>query len=123
MARPPPISMIPTVQDVRQTNEVEYYNDLPGKTPPEFSPVQKSRLHKGIYENTLTYLENHLWLTDFKFLESGGSNLIDFNSELSHSRAPSSHFQQEPEYVNGDIPNPRKSNRDPFDMSKYCTYF
>ena len=49
------------------------------------------------------------------FLESGGSNLIDFNSELSHSRAPS-HFQ-EPEYVNGDIPNPRKSNRDPFDMS------
>ena len=48
MARPPPISMIPTVQDVRQTNEVEYYNDLPGKTPPEFSPVQKSRLHKGI---------------------------------------------------------------------------
>ena len=52
VARPPPISMIPTVQDVRQTNEVEYYNDLPGKTPPEFSPVQKSRLHKGMYENT-----------------------------------------------------------------------
>ena len=52
VARPPPISMIPTVQDVRQTNEVEYYNDLPGKTPPEFSPVQKSRLHKGMNENT-----------------------------------------------------------------------
>jgi len=40
---------------------------------------------------------------------------------LSHSRAPSSHFQQEPEYVNGDIPNPRKSNRDPFDMSPFAT--
>jgi len=94
VARPPPISMVP---DTRRPDEVEYYNDLPGKTPPEFSPVQKSRLHK----------------------ESGGSNLIDFNSELSHSRAPS-HFQ-EPEYVNGDIPNPRKSNRDPFDMSPFAT--
>ena len=49
--------------------------------------------------------------------------MIDFNSDLpssaQHSRHPSQHFHQEPEYVNGDIPNPRKSsNRDPFDMSK-----
>ena len=55
-------------------------------------------------------------------IESVGSNLIDFNSDLpssQHSRHPSQHFHQEPEYVNGDIPNPRKSsNRDPFDMSK-----
>jgi SHC-transforming protein 1 len=104
VARPPPISMIPTtVQDSRRPDEVEYYNDLPGKTPPEFSPVQKSRNHK----------------------ESVGSNLIDFNSDLpssQHSRHPSQHFQQEPEYVNGDIPNPRKSsNRDPFDMSPFAT--
>ena len=35
------------VPDTRRPDEVEYYNDLPGKTPPEFSPVQKSRLHKG----------------------------------------------------------------------------
>ena len=48
VARPPPISMIPsTLQDSRRPDEVEYYNDLPGKTPPEFSPVQKTRNHKG----------------------------------------------------------------------------
>ena len=40
--------MIPsTLQDSRRPDEVEYYNDLPGKTPPEFSPVQKTRNHKG----------------------------------------------------------------------------
>ena len=73
-------------------NDVEYYNDLPGKTPPEFSPVQKTR------PNTAR--------------ESVGSNLIDLHSDMSPTRG-------DPDYVNGEVPNPRKSGRDPFDMSTY----
>ena len=71
---------------------MEYYNDLPGKTPPEFSPVQKTR------PNTAR--------------ESVGSNLIDLHSDMSPTRG-------DPDYVNGEVPNPRKSGRDPFDMSTY----
>ena len=69
---------------------MEYYNDLPGKTPPEFSPVQKTRPNNTANPR-----------------ESVGSNLIDLHSDIS------------PDYVNGEVPNPRKSGRDPFDMSKY----
>ena len=71
---------------------MEYYNDLPGKTPPEYSQLQKTR------PNTAR--------------ESVGSNLIDLHSDMSPTRG-------DPDYVNGEVPNPRKSGRDPFDMSTY----
>ena len=71
---------------------MEYYNDLPGKTPPEYSSVQQTR------PNTAR--------------ESVGSNLIDLHSDMSPTRG-------DPDYVNGEVPNPRKSGRDPFDMSTY----
>ena len=86
---------------------MEYYNDLPGKTPPEFSPVQKS----------MPRPENRITDSNRMPRDSCGSNLIDFHSDLS---------KNDPEYVNGDVPNPRKqSHRDVFDMSKSapCLHF
>ena len=92
--KPPPLQVIPaprtSLEQHSRINDVEYYNDLPGKTPPEFSPVQKTR------PNTAR--------------ESVGSNLIDLHSDMSPTRG-------DPDYVNGEVPNPRKPGRDPFDMS------
>jgi len=96
--KPPPLQVIPaprtSLEQHSRINDVEYYNDLPGKTPPEFSPVQKTR------PNTAR--------------ESVGSNLIDLHSDMSPTRG-------DPDYVNGEVPNPRKSGRDPFDMSPFAT--
>ena len=94
--KPPPLQVIPaprtSLEHHRLNQDVEYYNDLPGKTPPEFSPVQKTRPTR----------------------ESVGSNLIDFHSDISPLRS-------DPDYVNGEVPNPRKPGRDPFDMSPFAT--
>lgn len=86
--------------DNKLENDVEYYNDLPGKTPPEFSPVQKSR-------------------PTIRDSSCGSSNLIDFHSDLKNNGGG-------PEYVNDDVANPmRKQNsnnhRDVFDMSPFAT--
>ena len=43
--RPPPLQVVPAPRTSleRRGQDVEYYNDLPGKTPPEFSPVHKNQ--------------------------------------------------------------------------------
>ena len=82
------------------SSDVEYYNDLPNKTPPEFSPVQKNR-------------PKPLAMIPGGTVGGTGSNLIDFHSDLTSNRG------NMPEYVNDEVPNPRKPGRDPFDMSKY----
>ena len=80
---------------LENSSDVEYYNDLPGKTPPEFSPVQKSR-------PTIN--------------SCGSSNLIDFHSDLKNNIGG-------PEYVNDDVANPMQPHRkrDIFDMSPFAT--
>ena len=98
-AKPPPLQVVtpaPRHSLDPKESDVEYYNDLPGKTPPEFSPVQKSsRPISGL---------------------GSGSNLIDFHSDLKNN-------QDRPEYVNDDVhanPPPRKQ-KDIFDMSPFAT--
>ena len=46
ISKPPPLQVVPAPRhslENKLSDDVEYYNDLPGKTPPEFSPVQKTR--------------------------------------------------------------------------------
>lgn len=92
--KPPPLQVVPaprtSLEVSQQRSDVEYYNDLPGKTPPEFSPVHKNS----------------------RPISTNSNNLIDLHSDMSPCR------NADPEYVNGEVPNPRKSTRDPFDMSK-----
>jgi len=104
IAKPPPLQVVTPAPrhslDNKLENDVEYYNDLPGKTPPEFSPVQKSR-------------------PTIRDSSCGSSNLIDFHSDLKNNGGG-------PEYVNDDVANPtRKQNsnnhRDVFDMSPFAT--
>ncbi len=48
--KPPPLQVVPTPRTSLQGRDMpgaEYYNDLPGKTPPEFSPVHKNRPTRG----------------------------------------------------------------------------
>ena len=51
MTKPPPLQMIPTrdrqLHHPVKPDEVEYYNDLPGKSPPDFSAARRQQLaHK-----------------------------------------------------------------------------
>lgn len=121
MTKPPPLQMVPTPRERHhpsKPDEVEYYNDLPGKSPPDFSAGRRQQqVHKQ----------------DRLPRESVSSNLIDFNTEIPNS----------PEYVNGSVPNPRAAvptgnnsntgnvnssggpgsgHRDPFDMSPFATH-
>lgn len=101
IAKPPPLQVITPAprhsldNKLENSSDVEYYNDLPGKTPPEFSPVQKSR-------PTIN--------------SCGSSNLIDFHSDLKNNIGG-------PEYVNDDVANPMQPHRkrDIFDMSPFAT--
>jgi hypothetical protein len=55
VTKPPPLQVVPTPRtslDHHQhhqsrPDDVEYYNDLPGKTPPAFSPGHKQRTARG----------------------------------------------------------------------------
>ncbi len=105
-------------QQRRGTDEVEYYNDLPGKRPPT-APTTPTA-------TTLPHPPPHK-------KDSTSSNLIDFSTDLSGASAtlplsssvrpphpipapisvPSAHAH---EYVNGGVT--ASSGRDPFDMSK-----
>lgn len=97
VSKPPPLQMVPT--RTPKPDEVEYYNDLPGKSPPDISGGRR-----GPQKQERTPRD---------------SNLIDFSTEIPVSGAP--------EYVNSSVPNPRAninggaSHRDPFDMSPFAT--
>lgn len=81
----------------------DYYNDLPGKVPPDVGPPPVPPLPAVV--------------PPFTTLPSVPSpNLIDLNSELVPSMESRTH-----DYVNDMIVNNRE--RDVFDMRKFCTVF
>ena len=65
--------------------DVEYYNDLPGKKPPQ-PPHQTGTTKKGdLLDSSFLAKRIHLYPSLHPFAESPSSNLIDFSTDLSNS--------------------------------------
>ncbi|XP_014256307.1 SHC-transforming protein 1 isoform X2 [Cimex lectularius] len=94
-----------------QDADREYYNDLPGKVPPDVAPLKESipppvpplpKTNQSFTKNSMSSQRERLPST----------NLIDLNSEL-----PPPLFNHH--YVNDVIFNPRPAPRDVFDMQPF----
>lgn len=92
---------------VNHASEQDYYNDLPGKLPPELHESAQSKSHQAPFDTS-----NHLSVQQSR--ERLGSNLIDLNSPPPG-----------PEYVNDNIfdenynTSPTPIARDVFDMPPF----
>ena len=56
MTKPPPLQMRPQARP----DEVEYYNDLPGKSPPDVSTARRQLKHDKLPRG----LKHFNWLSD-----------------------------------------------------------
>ena len=135
---PAPSGPMPAVRGQRRPDDVEYYNDMPGKRPPPPTPTTQPSSSSP---------------PQWPKKDSLSSNLIDFSDAASSSASRQTHAPSAaavtspagPEYVNGVVaattatktsgfsranrPDPvgippasATSGKDPFDMSKYTGY-
>ena len=123
-----------------RADDVEYYNDLPGKKPP--AAPSSSEAHMGHKKGASGGKPNGGVIVPNLSSPADPSNLIDFSTDLSSIGPPQSSSsvssavpnfiprqqqQQVPsssaaihEYINGGVATSGRSiNRDPFDMSEH----